>query len=63
MLTKEQAGNFAKELKIDLFFVYREYLQLLFLKYFYGLKKVPKFTLRAAQQLDFYTNLLDYQKI
>lgn len=38
MLDKETARELSQKLKIDLFTVYREYLQLLFLKYFY-LKK------------------------
>jgi hypothetical protein len=37
MLSKEQVQIFSKELKIDSFSIYREYLQLLFLKYFYEL--------------------------
>jgi len=38
-LDKETAKELSKKLKIDLFSVYREHLQLLFLKYFYSQKK------------------------
>jgi len=70
MLSKEQAGNFAKELKIDLFSVYREYLQLLFLKYLYRLERSNQIyfkgetairflyeSFRFSEDLDFTSNL------
>lgn len=42
MLDKNTAKKLAKELKIDLFTIYREYLQLLFLKYFYAKSESEK---------------------
>lgn len=42
MLDKNTAKKLAKELKIDLFTIYREYLQLLFLKYFYAKNESEK---------------------
>jgi len=42
MLDRETAQQFAREYKIDLFTVYREYLQILFLKYFYRKKESRK---------------------
>lgn len=39
MLDREAAQQLAREFKIDLFTVYREYLQVLFLKYFYRNKE------------------------
>jgi len=53
MLIKEQAGNFAKELKIDLFSVYREYLQLLFLKYLYGLERSNQIYFKGGTAIRF----------
>ena len=75
MLDKETAQDFAKKLKIDLFTVYREYLHLLFLKYFYSQKESEKIyfkggtalrflydSFRFSEDLDF-TSLLSEDKI
>jgi hypothetical protein len=75
MLDKETAQDFAKKLKIDLFTIYREYLQLLFLKYFYNQKESEKIyfkggtalrflfdSFRFSEDLDF-TSLLPESKI
>lgn len=53
MLSKEQAQNFAKESKIDLFSIYREYLQLLFLKYLYGLDKSSQIYFKGGTAIKF----------
>lgn len=53
MLDKTTAQNLAKELKIDLFTVYREYLQLLFLKYFYLQKESEKVYFKGGTALRF----------
>ncbi len=53
MLSKEQAQNFAKESKIDLFSIYREYLQLLFLKYFYGLDESSQIYFKGGTAIKF----------
>ena len=70
MLDEEACKNLAKELKIDLFTVWREYLQLLFLKYFYAVKNTEKVyfkggtalrflfgSFRFSEDLDFSSNL------
>lgn len=70
MLDEEACKNLAKELKIDLFTVWREYLQLLFLKYFYAGKNTEKVyfkggtalrflfgSFRFSEDLDFSSNL------
>lgn len=75
MLDREAAQDFAKKLKIDLFTVYREYLQLLFLKYFYNQKESEKIyfkggtalrflfdSFRFSEDLDF-TSLLTEKKV
>jgi len=75
MLDKTIAQNLSKELKIDLFTVYREHLQLLFLKYFYTQKESEKIyfkggtalrflhnSFRFSEDLDF-TSLLSEKKI
>lgn len=53
MLSKEQAQYFSKRLKIDLFTIYREYLQLLFLKYFYSQKETEQVFLKGGTALRF----------
>lgn len=53
MLDKETAQDLAKKLKIDLFTIYREYLQLLFLKYFYSQKGSEKVYFKGGTALRF----------
>lgn len=53
MLSKEQVQIFSKELKIDSFSIYREYLQLLFLKYFYDLEKSNKIYFKGGTAIKF----------
>lgn len=53
MVEKETIKNLAKELKIDLFTTYREYLQLLFLKYFYSQKDTDKVFFKGGTALRF----------
>ena len=53
MLSKEQVQIFSKELKIDSFSVYREYLQLLFLKYFYDLPKSNQIYFKGGTAIKF----------
>jgi len=75
MLSKETAQKLSQYLKIDLFTIYREYLQLLFLKYFYRQKGSEKVyfkggtalhflfdSFRFSEDLDF-TSLLDSRKL
>lgn len=56
MLDKTIAQNLAKELKIDLFTIYREHLQLLFLKYFYSQKESEKVYFKGGTALRFLHN-------
>lgn len=56
MLDKETAQKLAQNLKIDLFTIYREYLQLLFLKYFYQQKKSEKVYFKGGTALHFLFN-------
>jgi len=53
MLSKEQVQIFSKELKIDSFSIYREYLQLLFLKYFYNLAKSNQIYFKGGTAIKF----------
>jgi len=53
MLSKEQVQIFSKELKIDSFSIYREYLQLLFLKYFYELPKSNQIYFKGGTSIKF----------
>ena len=53
MLSKEQMQIFSKELKIDSFSIYREYLQLLFLKYFYDLLKSDQVYFKGGTAIKF----------
>lgn len=53
MLNREQVQIFSKELKIDTFSVYREYLQLLFLKYFYDLKESNQVYFKGGTAIKF----------
>lgn len=53
MLDRELAQDLAKKLKIDLFTVYREYLQLLFLKYFYNQRGSEKVYFKGGTALRF----------
>ena len=53
MLDKGTAQELSKKLKIDLFTVYREYLQLLFLKYFYSQKGTEKVFFKGGTALRF----------
>lgn len=70
MLDRFTAQKLAKELKIDIFTIYREYLQLLFLKYLYARKGSEKVyfkggtairilfgSFRFSEDLDFTTSL------
>ena len=56
MLDKTIAQNLSKELKIDLFTIYREYLQFLFLKYFYTQKESEKIYFKGGTSLRFLYN-------
>lgn len=56
MLDKETAQDLGGELKTDLFTVYREYLQLLFLKYFYNQKESQKIYFKGGTALRFLCN-------
>jgi len=53
MLDKDTAQDLSRELRIDLFTVYREYLQLLFLKYFYNQKESQKIYFKGGTALRF----------
>ena len=53
MLSKEQIQIFSKQIKIDSFSVYREYLQLLFLKYFYDLPKSNQIYFKGETSIKF----------
>ncbi len=53
MLDKDSAQDLSRELRIDLFTVYREYLQLLFLKYFYNQKESQKIYFKGGTALRF----------
>lgn len=53
MLDKITAQNLKEELKIDLFTIYREYLQLLFLKYLYSQKGSEKIYFKGGTALRF----------
>ena len=53
MLSKEQVQIFSKQLKIDSFSIYREYLQLLFLKYFYDLPKSNQIYFKGGTSIKF----------
>jgi predicted nucleotidyltransferase component of viral defense system len=53
MLDRENAQKFSKELKIDLFTVYREYLQLLFLKHFYNKKQSSRIYFKGGTAIRF----------
>lgn len=53
MLDKETGQDLAKKLKIDLFTIYREYLQLLFLKHFYTQKGSEKVYFKGGTALKF----------
>ncbi len=53
MLDKETAQDLSKKLNIDLFTIYREYLQLLFLKYFYNQKETDKVYFKGGTALRF----------
>lgn len=53
MIDKETLQDLAKELKIDYFTVSREYLQLLFLKYFYSQKESEKVYFKGGTALRF----------
>jgi len=51
MLEKDIALQLSRELKIDLFTIYREYLQILFLKYFYRQKESQKIYFKGGTAL------------
>jgi len=53
MIDKETLQDLAKEMKIDLFTVFREYLQLVFLKYFYSQKESEKVYFKGGTALRF----------
>lgn len=75
MLSKRQVEKFSKHFKIDHFTIYREYLQILFLKYFYTLKETDQVyfkggtairllldSFRFSEDLDF-TSLLEIKEM
>lgn len=75
MLDEETAQQLSQELKIDLFTIYREYLQVLFLKYLYRQRESQKIyfkggtalrllfgSFRFSEDLDF-TSLLSAKKL
>lgn len=51
MLDKETAQHLSRELKIDLFTIHREYLQILFLKYFYRQRESQKIYFKGGTAL------------
>lgn len=53
MLDKDIAQNLSKQLNIDLFTIYREYLQLLFLKYLYTHKESKRVYFKGGTALRF----------
>ena len=53
MLSREQVQVFAQQLKIDSFSIYREYLQLLFLKYFYELPASNQIYFKGGTSIKF----------
>jgi len=53
MLDKDTAQNLSQELRIDLFTIYREYLQLLFLKYLYSQIESRKIYFKGGTALRF----------
>ncbi len=53
MIDRETAISLSRELKIDLFTVFREYLQLLFLKYFYEQKGSEKVYFKGGTAIRF----------
>lgn len=53
MLDKETSQGLSRELKIDLFTVYREYIQLIFLKHFYSQKNTEKIYFKGGTALRF----------
>lgn len=53
MLDRETLKELSKKLKIDLFTIYREYLQFLFLKYFYEKKGTEKVYFKGWTSLHF----------
>ena len=53
MLDRITAQKLSKELQIDIFTIYREYLQLLFLKYFYSLEKSEKIYFKGGTAIRF----------
>lgn len=53
MLDKETAQGLSKELRIDLFTVYREYTQLIFLKHFYSQKNTENIFFKGGTALRF----------
>jgi len=53
MIEKELLQDISREFKIDFFTVFREYMQLLFLKYFYGQKGSEKVFFKGGTALRF----------
>lgn len=53
MLDKETAQDLSRKLHIDLFTIYREHLQLLFLKYFYAQRDTKKIYFKGGTALRF----------
>jgi len=51
MLDKETARDLSRKLSIDLFTIYREYLQILFLKYFYRQRESSKIYFKGGTAL------------
>jgi len=56
MITKRQIEDFSERLKIDQFSVFREYLQVLFLNYFYREKETEKIYFKGGTCLHFFFN-------
>jgi len=56
MITKRQIEEFSERLKIDQFTIFREYLQILFLNYFYREKEAEKIYFKGGTCLHFFFN-------
>jgi len=56
MITKRQIEEFSERLKIDQFTIFREYLQILFLNYFYREKETEKIYFKGGTCLHFFFN-------
>lgn len=56
MITKRQIEELSERLKIDQFTIFREYLQILFLNYFYREKEAEKIYFKGGTCLHFFFN-------